>query len=66
MKRISIVLAFPIIFSSTYGEPESTDQLAAAFDQTTWEQTRAIEPRISALISRIGQVIYRKAVGEMA
>ncbi len=63
MKKQTLILAFGLLFNLTFAQQKDDKQLAAEFDKMLSEQFKTNEPGATALVSRNGQVIYKKAFG---
>jgi CubicO group peptidase (beta-lactamase class C family) len=59
----TLILAFGLLFNLTYAQQKDNKQLAAYFDKILSEQFKTDEPGVTALVSRNGQIIYKKAFG---
>lgn len=59
----TLIIAFTLLFNLTYSQQKSETELAVYFDKFLSEQFKADEPGITALVSRNGQIIYKKAFG---
>jgi CubicO group peptidase (beta-lactamase class C family) len=58
-----LILAFGLLFNLTYAQQKDDEQLAAYFDKILSEQFKTNEPGATVLVSRNGQIIYKKAFG---
>jgi CubicO group peptidase (beta-lactamase class C family) len=64
MKKSILVLALSLFwFNLIYAQQKSDRKLAAEFDKVLAEQFKPNEPGVTALVSRNGKVIYKKAFG---
>ena len=69
MKKQSLILAqtlflaFALLFNLTYAQQKDDKQLATYFDKILSEQFKTDEPGATVLVSRNGQIIYKKAFG---
>jgi len=63
MKMQILILAFGLLFNLTYAQQIDVKQLATQFDKLLGEQFKSNEPGATVLVSRNGQVIYKKAFG---
>ena len=63
MKKQTIIIALGLLFNLTYAQQKDDKQLAANFDKILSEQFKTDEPGATVLVSRNGQVIYKKAFG---
>ena len=63
--RIAGLLYLILIITGnlTYAQQKDDKQLATNFDKILSEQFKANEPGVTALVSRNGQIIYKKAFG---
>lgn len=61
--KASLILAFVLLFNLTYAQQKDDKQLATHFDKILSEQFKTDEPGATVLVSRNGQVIYKKAFG---
>jgi len=61
--KLTLILAFGLLFNLTYAQQKDDTQLATYFDKILSEQFKTDEPGATALVSRNGQVIYKKAFG---
>lgn len=59
----TLILAFGLLFNLTYAQQKDDEQLVTYFDKILTEQFNPDEPGITALVSRNGQIIYKKAFG---
>jgi CubicO group peptidase (beta-lactamase class C family) len=51
------------LFNLSYAQPKDDKQLATYFDKILSEQFKTDEPGVTVLVSRNGQIIYKKAFG---
>jgi CubicO group peptidase (beta-lactamase class C family) len=58
-----LTLAFCLFFNLTYAQQKDDKQLTTYFDKILSEQFKTDEPGATVLVSRNGQVIYKKAFG---
>lgn len=56
-------MAFALLFNLSFAQQKDDQQLAAYFDKILSEQFKTDEPGATALVSRNGQIIYKKAFG---
>jgi CubicO group peptidase (beta-lactamase class C family) len=65
MKKLTLLLVFGFLFNFAFVQAQQTDvtQLTAEFDKMMSEQYKSDEPGATALISRKGEVIFKKAYG---
>ncbi len=61
--RQTLIIALGLLFNLSFAQQKDVKQLAAQFDKMLSEQFRANEPGATALVSRDGQIIYKKAFG---
>lgn len=61
--KLTLILAFGLLFNLTYAQQKDDKQLAIYFDKILSEQFKPDEPGVTALVSRNGQIIYKKAFG---
>jgi len=61
--RQILILAFGLLFNLTYAQQKDDEQLVTYFDKIFSEQFKTDEPGVTALVSRNGQIIYKKAFG---
>ena len=59
----TLILAFVLLFNLTYAQQKDDEQLVTYFDKILSEQFKTDEPGVTALVSRNGQIIYKKAFG---
>ncbi|MFZ1678412.1 MAG: serine hydrolase [Saprospiraceae bacterium] len=59
----TLILAFGLLFNLSYAQQKDDTKLAIYFDKILSEQFRTDEPGAAVLVSRNGQVIYKKAFG---
>jgi CubicO group peptidase (beta-lactamase class C family) len=59
----TLILAFGLLFNLTYAQQKDDEQLVTHFDKILSEQFITDEPGVTALVSRNGQIIYKKASG---
>ncbi|MFA7359396.1 MAG: serine hydrolase [Candidatus Kapaibacterium sp.] len=59
----TIILTLGILFNLTYAQQKDDEQLVTYFDKILSEQFKIDEPGLTVLVSRNGQVIYKKAYG---
>ncbi|MGB3077667.1 MAG: serine hydrolase domain-containing protein, partial [Saprospiraceae bacterium] len=59
----TLILAFGLLFNLSYAQQKDDTQLAIYFDKILSEQFRTDEPGATVLVSRNGQIIYKKAFG---
>jgi CubicO group peptidase (beta-lactamase class C family) len=59
----TLILAFVLLFNLTYAQQKDDSQLTSYYDKILSEQFRTDEPGATVLVSRNGQVIYKKAFG---
>ena len=58
-----LILIFGLLFNCTYAQQKDDEQLITYFDKILSEQFKTDEPGVTVLVSRKGQVIYKKAFG---
>jgi CubicO group peptidase (beta-lactamase class C family) len=58
-----LIPAFVLFFNLTYAQQEDDKELIAYFDKILSEQFKTNETGATALVSRNGQIIYKKAFG---
>ena len=63
MKTQTLILAFGLLFNLTFAQQKDDRQLTTYFDKILSDQFKTDEPGVTALVSRNGQVIYKKAFG---
>lgn len=63
MKKKILILAIGLMFNFTYAQQKEDKELAAYFDKILSEQFKSDEPGAAVLVSRNGQVIFKKAFG---
>ena len=63
MKKLIFLLSFALLFNITFAQQKTDSQLATEFDKLLSEQFKTDEPGVTALVSRNGQIIYKKAFG---
>lgn len=69
MKKQALILAqilfltFGLFFNLTYAQQKEDEQLVTYFDKILSEQFKTDEPGVTVLVSRNGQIIYKKAFG---
>ncbi|MGB4848732.1 MAG: hypothetical protein WBP41_12480, partial [Saprospiraceae bacterium] len=56
----TLILAFGLLFNLSYAQQKDDTKLAIYFDKILSEQFRTDEPGAAVLVSRNGQVIYKK------
>lgn len=61
--KLTLLLAFGLLFNLTYAQQKDDQQLALHFDKILSEQFKNDDPGVTALVSRNGQIIYKKAFG---
>jgi CubicO group peptidase (beta-lactamase class C family) len=59
----TLILVFGLLFNLTYAQQKDDKQLATYFDKILSEQFKTDEPGVTALVSRNGQIIYKRAFG---
>ncbi|MBL7888292.1 MAG: serine hydrolase [Bacteroidia bacterium] len=59
----TLILAFVLLFNLTYAQQKDDTQLITYVDKILSEQFKTDEPGATVLVSRSGQVIYKKAFG---
>ena len=63
MKKLIFLLSFALLFNITFAQQKTDSQLATEFDKLLSEQFKTDEPGATVLVSRNGQIIYKKAFG---
>ena len=69
MKKQALILAqilfltFGLCFNLTYAQQKEDEQLVTYFDKILSEQFKTDEPGVTVLVSRNGQINYKKAFG---
>jgi CubicO group peptidase (beta-lactamase class C family) len=63
MKKLLLVTASALLFNLTFAQQNDVTQLATQFDKLLSEQFKPKESGATVLISRKGQIIYKKAFG---
>ncbi|MEO8172496.1 MAG: serine hydrolase [Sediminibacterium sp.] len=64
MKKIIVILALTgAVFNGAIGQQQNASSLSTKFDKVLGEQFRPDEPGVAVLVSKNGQVIYKKATG---
>lgn len=63
MKKQNLIFAFTLLINLTYAQQKDDKQLVAYFDKILSEQFKTDEPGATVLVSRNGQIIYKKAFG---
>jgi CubicO group peptidase (beta-lactamase class C family) len=63
MKKTTFIIAYTLLFNLLFAQPKDDQQLVTYFDKVLSEQFKADEPGATVLVSRHGQVIYKKAFG---
>lgn len=63
MKRQILISALTLLFQFSQAQKSNSTQFSKQFDQLLVKQFKANEPGAVALISRNGQIIYKKAFG---
>ena len=63
MKKQIIILVFGLWFNLSNAQKISDQELASVFDKMLTEQFKPHEPGATAIVSRNGQIIYKKAFG---
>ena len=64
MKNLIIILTLStVLFNPANAQQNDIKQLSAAFDKVLEQQFKSNEPGATVLVSRNGQVIYKKAFG---
>lgn len=63
MKKQTLILTFTLFFNLTYAQQKDDKQLTAYFDKILSEQFKTDETGATALVSRNGKIIYKKAFG---
>ena len=61
--KLTLILVFGLLFNLTYAQQKDDEQLVTYFDKIFSEQFKTDEPGVTALVSRNGQIIYKKAFG---
>lgn len=61
--KLSLILAFGLLFNLTYAQQKDDKALAIYFDKILSEQFKTDDPGATVLVSRNGQIIYKKAYG---
>lgn len=61
--KLTLILIFGLSFNFTYAQQKDDTQLITYFDKILSEQFKSEEPGVTALVSRNGQIIYKKAIG---
>lgn len=61
--KLTLLLAFGLLFNLTYAQQKDDQQLALHFDKILSEQFKNDDPGVTALVSRNGKIIYKKAFG---
>lgn len=63
MKKQILILAFGLLFNLSYAQQINVEQVVKQFDKILSEQFKTNETGATALVSRNGQIIYKKAFG---
>ena len=63
MKKLIFLLSFALLFNITFAQQKTDSQLATEFDKLLSEHFKTDEPGATVLVSRNGQIIYKKAFG---
>ncbi|MBK9014445.1 MAG: serine hydrolase [Saprospiraceae bacterium] len=63
MKKTTLIIAYTLLFHLLFAQQKDDKQLAIYFDKILSEQFKTDDPGIAALVSRNGQIIYKKAFG---
>lgn len=63
MKKHTLIIVFGLLFNLSYAQQKDATQLGAHFDKILSKQFKTNEPGATALVSRNGQIIYKKAFG---
>ena len=63
MKKQTLIFAFTLLFNLTYAQQKDDKQLVTYFDKILSEQFNTDKPGAAVLVSRNGQIIYKKAFG---
>src|SRR5829696_9148825 len=63
MKTSLLLLFFSLSFHLSYSQPQDDRQLATSFDKLLSKQFKGNETGATVLVSRKGQIIYKKAFG---
>jgi len=63
LTKHTLMLAFGLFFTLTYAQQKEDKQLATHFDKILSEQFRPDETGATVLVSRNGEIIYKKAFG---
>ncbi len=58
-----LILFFGLLFNVIYAQQKDDEQLVIYFDKILSEQFKTDEPGVTVLVSRNGQIIYKKAFG---
>lgn len=61
--KLILIFAFSFLFNLTYSQQRDNKQLTTYFDKILSEQFKTDEPGATVLVSRNGQIIYKKAFG---
>ena len=63
MKKSSLLLALSLLLNHAFAQQKDDKQLFSEFDKMLSEQFKTNETGATALVSRNGQIIYKKAFG---
>ena len=63
MKRSILVILLAVIFGNGHAQKSSSENLIAAFDQLLINEFKPDEPGAVVLVSKKGQIVYKKAFG---
>lgn len=63
MKKLIFTFLFAISLTAVFAQPKDDKQLGAEFDKLLSDQFKTNETGCTALVSRNGQIIYKKAFG---